>query len=149
MQTKTIGIIIVVILIVVGGYFLLRGSYQAPIPASTQTPTTETGQPTGASPTTQAPTAETTEISVNGTEFSFNPASISVKAGEHIKLTFKNNGRASHNLILEGVGVGTKTIGGGQTDVIEFTAPSSGTYNFFCSIPGHRTSGMEGSLNVE
>lgn len=146
---KTTGIIVVVLLVVVGGYFLLRGGYQAPTPASTQTPTVETGQPTETTPTTQAPISGVTEISVVGTEFNFNPASISVKADEKVKIAFKNNGRAPHNLVIEGLNTGTKTINGGQTDVIEFTAPSSGTYTFFCSIPGHRASGMEGNLKIE
>lgn len=152
MSSKYIGVIIVVLLVVVGGYFLLRGGYQTPTSIPTQTPTAapeETAKPTETLPTTQSPAAGATEIAVNGTEFSFSPTSISVKAGEQVKITFKNNGRAPHNLTLEELGIATKTIGGGQTDVIEFTAPSSGTYTFFCSIPGHRASGMEGSLKVE
>ena len=144
MQGKTIGIIVVVLVVIVGGYFLLRGGYQAP----TVTPE-KTKRATEASPTTQAPTSGITEISVVGSEFSFNPASISIKAGEKVKITFRNNGRAPHNLIIDRVGVGTKTISGGQTDIVEFTAPSSGTYAFFCSVPGHKASGMEGNLRVE
>lgn len=146
MQPKILGTIIVVLVIIVGGYFLLRGSYQAPAP--TVTPE-KTEKPTEIPPTTQAPVSRVTEISVVGTEFNFNPASIGVKAGERVKLTFKNSGRAPHNLFIEGLNIGTKTISGGQTDVVEFTAPSSGTYTFFCSIPGHRASGMEGNLKVE
>lgn len=150
MSSKYIGIIIIVLLVVVGGYFLLRGGYQAPTPAPTPTVAPkETGQPTEMSPTTQTPASEVTKISVVGTEFSFSPASINVKAGEKVKLTFKNNGRGPHNLIVEGLGVETKTIGGGQTDTIEFETSSSGTYTFFCSIPGHRSSGMEGNLKIE
>ncbi len=140
MHGKTIGIIVVVLVILVGGYFLLRGSYQAPAPVS---------MPTETSPTTQTFTSGITEISVVGTEFSFSPSSTSVKADEKIKITFRNNGRASHNLTLEGLGVGTKTVDGGKTDIVEFTALSLGTYTFFCSVPGHRASGMEGSLKVE
>lgn len=146
---KTTGMIVVILAVVVAGYFLLRGSYRAPIEAPTQTPAIKTEQPTEALPTTQAPAAQATEISVSGTEFNFNPANISVKAGERVKITFRNNGRAPHNLIIEGLDIGTKTISGGQTDVIEFTAPTSGTYIFFCSVPGHRASGMEGDLKVE
>lgn len=152
MQTKTIGIIIVVFVVIVGGYFLLRGSYQVPTSAPIQTPTArpeETQKPEKTLPTTQTPASGITEISVVGTEFSFNPASINVKVGEKVKLTFKNDGRAPHNLTIEGLNVGTKTISGGQTDVIEFTAMTSGTYAFFCSVPGHRASGMEGNLKVE
>jgi len=152
MQGKTIGIIVIVLVVIVGGYFLLKGSYQSPTPTPISAPTVtpeKTGKAIEAPPTIQASTSGITKISVVGTEFSFSPASISVKAGEQVKITFKNNGRAPHNLTLEGVGIGTKTIGGGQTDIIEFTAPSSGTYAFFCSVSGHRAAGMEGSLKVE
>ena len=143
-QSKTIGIVIIALVIIVAGYFLLRRSYQAP----TVTPE-KTGRAIETPPTAQAPTSGATEISVVGTEFSFSPASISVKAGEQVKITFRNNGRVPHNLILEGLGIETKTISGGQTDIVEFIAPSLGTYAFFCSIPGHRAAGMEGSLKIE
>lgn len=144
MQGKTIGIIIIALLVIVGGYFLLRGNYQAPTLTSEKTE-----EKIETPPTTPAPVSEITEISIVGTEFSFNPANISVKAGEKVKITFKNNGQAPHDLVFEGLGIGTKIIGGGQVDVVEFTAPSSGTYTFFCSVPGHRELGMEGTLKVE
>lgn len=140
-MNKTALTIIIVLAVVIGGYFLLRGKYQAPTPTPTSitTPRNQTGQPT----------TPAKEITVTGTEFSFNPSSISVKAGEKIKITFQNNGKTIHNLTLDKLGVGTKTVNPGKTDVVEFTAPSSGTYSFFCSISGHRASGMEGSLKVE
>ena len=31
----------------------------------------------------------------------------------------------------------TKMLGGGEQDVIIFTAPAKGTYTFLCSFPGH------------
>lgn len=147
-MNKLVLFIIVILVVATGGYFLLRGSYQAPSPVvmPTVTPEKQTEQPT--STTVEVP-VKAKEVTVIGTEFSFSPASINVKAGERVKITFKNTGGAPHNLILEGLGIETKTISGGQTDVVEFTAPSSGTYNFFCSIPGHRASGMEGALKVE
>ena len=47
------------------------------------------------------------------------------------------------------LGISTKTIGSGQTETIEFVAPTSGTYTFICSVPGHATAGMVGDLIVE
>lgn len=120
---------LVLILVVFGGYFLLRGGSQAPTPAPT------------------APVVK--ELTVSGTEYSFEPSSITVSAGERVKIIFRNEGRAPHNLIVEGLEVGTKTVGSGQTDILEFTAPISGTYTIFCSVPGHRAAGMEGTLEVE
>jgi azurin len=42
----------------------------------------------------------------------------------------------------------TKTLGGGESDTIEFAAPAPGTYDYICSFPGH-SSLMKGKLIVE
>ncbi len=42
----------------------------------------------------------------------------------------------------------TKTIGGGESDTITFTAPEPGDYPYFCSFPGH-FSIMSGVLKVK
>ena len=44
--------------------------------------------------------------------------------------------------------VHTKLIGGGTTTSIEFDAPEIGTYEFFCSFPGHYAM-MRGKFIVE
>lgn len=92
---------------------------------------------------------EIKEITVTGTEFVFFPSAITVKEGQKVKINFQNQGAMVHNLVIEELGIATKTVGSGETDAIEFTAPATGTYKFFCSLPGHQPAGMEGSLNVE
>ncbi|MDA3613967.1 plastocyanin/azurin family copper-binding protein [Polluticaenibacter yanchengensis] len=42
----------------------------------------------------------------------------------------------------------TKTIGGGESDSIEFPAPPKGEYDFLCSFPGH-SGMMKGKFIVE
>ena len=42
----------------------------------------------------------------------------------------------------------TKTLGGGESDSIEFAAPAPGTYDYICSFPGH-SSLMKGKLIVQ
>ncbi|MCZ6594877.1 MAG: azurin [Bacteroidetes bacterium] len=44
--------------------------------------------------------------------------------------------------------VHTKTIGGGQSTSITFTAPPAGIYDFICSFPGHSAT-MQGKFIVE
>lgn len=142
---KTVPIIIVILIAIVGGYFLLRGGYQVPT-----TPTTTPTTPEVSVPEEEGVSGpEVKEITVVGTEFSFSPSVITIQAGQKVKITFENIGGAPHNWIIQGLEIGTKTIGGGKTDTIEFTAPSSGTYTLFCSVSGHRAAGMEGSLKVE
>jgi azurin len=42
----------------------------------------------------------------------------------------------------------TKTIGGGESTEITFTAPAAGAYDFLCSFPGHSAM-MRGKFVVE
>ena len=42
----------------------------------------------------------------------------------------------------------TKTIGGGESTSVTFTAPAKGTYDFLCSFPGHYAM-MNGKFIVE
>ena len=74
----------------------------------------------------QEPSSPAEEITITGKEFVFSPALITVKAGQRVKLTFKNEGNYPHNLSIDGLGITTKTIGSGQTETIEFTHSSSG-----------------------
>lgn len=108
----------------------------------------EETEPAEGEPEVIAP-SKVKEVTVISTEFAFSPLSITVQAGDEVRLKLKNEGGARHDLEIEGLGVRTERIDGGQTDTIEFTAPASGTYTFICSIPGHKEAGMVGSLKVE
>lgn len=145
-------ILILAVLLLIGGgvVWVFQQNYPSPpqettLPTQTQSQTQTTTQPTL---TQQQKSQAQKEITVSGTEFSFNPSSITLKAGEAVKLTFKNAGTISHNFVVEGTKIRTRTISPGSTS-IEFTAPKTGKYTFYCSVPGHRERGMLGSLTVE
>ncbi len=98
-------------------------------------------------------TKETKEITVLGNEFRFDPSTITVNAGDEIRLTFKNMGQAPHNLTIKELNITTKTIEGGKikggpSDTIKFTAPKSGTLSFYCSVGNHAERGMMGTMMV-
>jgi len=89
------------------------------------------------------------EITVTGTDYAFNPKSISVKAGEKIKLTFVNAGGTVHNFVIDELDVQTKMIGPGKSETVEFTAEGDSTLTFYCGVSNHRNLGMEGELTIE
>ena len=126
----------------VAGFFFLRKPALAPT-------TTQASPTPGAGTTTTQTEGEVREITVEGDEYAFSPESITVLAGEKIRLTFKNMGNLPHNFAIDELGVSTKTIAGGNSDTIEFTAETTGTFAFYCSIAGHRQLGMEGELEVQ
>lgn len=72
------------------------------------------------------------------------------KAGDDT-IDFKNPSSVPHNVAIEDSSgktvVETETINKGETSSkVELEA---GTYTFYCSIPGHREAGMEGTLTIE
>jgi uncharacterized cupredoxin-like copper-binding protein len=89
------------------------------------------------------------QISVTGTEFSFDPSVITVKKGVPVEITFKNNGKYPHNLTIGDLSVATKTIQPGQQDTVTFTPAITGQFSFLCTVPGHADKGMTGTLNVQ
>lgn len=139
-MNKKILIILIVLIAIISLYFLLRGTSQTqlkvPVPG------------TNSSTIDERIVSENKSLTILGDEYSFSPSSINVEAGEQVTILFKNIGRAPHNLTIEGLGISTKTIGGGQEDIIEFIAPATGTYTFYCSVGAHRAAGMVGSLEV-
>lgn len=164
---KALTTIVIILIIIIGGYFLLQDTdktedqngLQIGVPAPGTDPAEldemivlseeivieEESKP---QPEPE-PELEPRKINVSGNDFSFSPSSLTLQAGERVKITFENIGAVPHNLVIEGTSIATKTIPKGKSDVIEFTAPSSGTYTIFCSVAGHRGLGMVGTLTVE
>ncbi len=66
-----------------------------------------------------------------------------------IKLIFTNLSTLKHNVRIESgeneLG-GTKSIGKGTA--VAYLSLKKGTYNFYCSVPGHEDAGMKGKLIV-
>jgi azurin len=69
----------------------------------------------------------------------FATAAAAARDNEYIPVQFKDQILAHTNL-----------LGSGESDTIEFTAPStSGDYEFLCSFPAHLFAGMRGVMTVE
>ncbi len=67
-----------------------------------------------------------------------------------LEIDSKNAASIPHDIALEGNGVTAqgKTVQGGATSTIKVDL-KPGKYTFFCSVPGHRAGGMEGTLTVK
>ncbi len=91
---------------------------------------------------------EAREVVVEGTEFKFEPSTLTFKRGEKIRLVFRNTGKMTHDWVVDELGVRTKVIDGGTEEVLEFTPDKAGTFKYYCSVGKHRENGMEGTLTV-
>ena len=111
------------------------------------------------------------EVALQASEFKFEPASIEVTAGTPVRLTLQNTGTVEHDFsvveisMVESAAASTPMVGhdmGGMQDVpqlhvaaalgqsatVEFTPTKAGSYDFFCTVPGHKEAGMVGVLVV-
>ena len=119
----------------------------APAPAATQT--------TSSAATTAAPSAagaaQVVDIAANPEgQLKYDKTLVTVKPGK-VNIVFTNMAPLEHNVSVESAshaneGATPTFKGGSKTLSLTLKA---GTYKFFCSVPGHRAAGMEGTLTVQ
>ena len=102
--------------------------------------------PAASQPAAPASQPSGTEIAVGGTEFAFDPDTIEVSAGVEATVTLTNKGTVEHDITVDALGVKIYATPG-QTVSGTVTA-AAGTYEFYCSIPGHKQAGMVGTLTA-
>jgi plastocyanin len=118
-------------------------------PASTPTTSSSTTSSTPAAGT-EAPSSALSLAANPEGELKYDKTSLTAKAGA-VSIAFTNTSPLGHNVTIEAAGgkiVGaTPTFQGGSKTLSVNLKP--GTYKFFCSVPGHRMAGMEGTLTVK
>lgn len=87
------------------------------------------------------------EVEVRSRGLNFMPTEIRVNVGDTVRVTFVNGG-GRHDWVLDEFDAATNVISAGQSETIEFVADEAGTFEFYCSVPGHRQAGMVGSFVV-
>jgi plastocyanin len=143
------------------GLFALTGcgSSSTTTSSSASTPTTAASTPTTPSATsssTAAPAAPATgggqKLSLAadpGGQLKYDTTSLTTKAGK-VTIEFTNKASLAHNVTIESGGSvlnATPTFAEGSKTLSVTLKP--GTYKFYCSVPGHRQAGMQGTLTVK
>ena len=134
------------------------GSSSTSNTGSTAVPTEATTAPAATAPASTvstAPAAQTgspvaVEADPSG-QLAYVQKSLTAPAGP-VTFTFKNASPLPHNVTIENAGTekeqgASETITAGSTSVTITLA--KGTYNYYCSVPGHEAAGMKGTLTVQ
>lgn len=87
-----------------------------------------------------------TTLSVQGKEFEFIPDTLSAPADTEVTVELENTGTIEHDFSIDEANLAI-LVPATETGSGSFTLPA-GTYTFYCAVPGHRESGMEGTLTV-
>lgn len=87
-------------------------------------------------------------LAITETEFKIQVPATKTAPGT-IDVQVKNDGKTIHNLVLKGLGVtkSTKDLKPGGQDSFQVDL-KAGTYELYCSIPGHKAAGMDTKLQV-
>lgn len=109
------------------------------------------------------------QLTITTSNLSFTPQVLVVDVNKPVRLTFNNDTSLEHDFSVMDIAVTnvSETESGdhamdmdnmpalhmsaapGETAVLEFTPTQPGTYQFFCTVPGHKDAGMVGTLIVK
>ena len=86
------------------------------------------------------------QMAVTGNAYTFSPATLTVAAGEDVTIALTADD-IGHDLYVKGVGhiVHAKA---GKTAMGGLRIEKPGTYPFWCTVKGHKKSGMTGTITV-
>jgi len=87
------------------------------------------------------------EIKVDATSYSFKPERITIHAGENVAIALHSDD-IFHDFVVDRVVGHVVGTDGDNTAKGGLRINRPGTYTFYCSVPGHRSAGMEGTIVV-
>src|SRR5581483_3488501 len=87
-------------------------------------------------------------FNISAGSYFFAPNKITVNKGDQVTFIMTNVG-GLHNLVIDELGVKTTPVMTGNTITATFTASKTGSFVYYCSVPGHRAKGMWGTLVVQ
>ena len=91
-------------------------------------------------------------IAIDAAEFAYTPNKFDAKVGEKLTLKVTNKGTLDHSFVIagaDGTVISRVDVKLGSLASLDFTPSQAGTYQFYCDVPGHKESGMTGTINVQ
>jgi plastocyanin len=145
---------------VIAALGLIAGCGSSSSSSSSSTSTPAKAATTPASTSTASSQSEVAKTTPNGQlltleankegELKYNKTSLTANAG-NVSIAMTNMSPLGHNVTVEsssGKILGAVPTFQGGTKTLKLNL-KPGTYKFFCSVPGHRMAGMEGTLSVK
>lgn len=117
-------------------------------PAASPEASPEAAMASPAADACASPMAAGGEVTIDMVDIAFVPTEITIPADTDVTIMLPNKGASVHNFNVDELDVHSGDAPGGQTVSVTIKAPA-GEYEFYCSIPGHKESGMVGTLIVE
>ncbi len=112
-----------------------------------------TGTPGAASPSASpaaSPAADNgaTAVEVHTVDIAFEPKELTIPANTDVVVTIVNQGALQHDFAIDDLDIVSDLLNNGQETTVTINA-APGTYEYYCTVTGHREAGMVGTLTVE
>ncbi len=135
-----------------GGSGSSSTSSAAATSATSSTPATTSSSSSSAATGGSAAASSTLSIAADPSgALKFTKSTLTAKAGT-VTISFTNSSPLAHNLTVQqgtsGSVLGATPTFMGGTKTLKLTL-KAGTYTYYCSVPGHRAAGMQGTLTVQ
>lgn len=88
------------------------------------------------------------EVEISTEDIKFDPKELTIAANTEVKIKVTNKGVLQHDFHVDKLNVTSKLLNGGESDTVTIKA-AAGTYEFWCTVPGHKEAGMVGTLTVK
>jgi len=129
------------LVLVTGGASLLRSGSSSGPPS--------TSVPNGPDVTFELKAFMTGYVGVNGSINGVRDPTLVTSWGSHVTILLIDGENAQHDLHVDGYNVQTNWVTGAEQQTsISFQATLEGSFDYYCTFPGHREGGMQGVFTV-
>ncbi|CAN5471439.1 hypothetical protein BH09CHL1_BH09CHL1_30860 [soil metagenome] len=125
-----------------------RGGFAQDSTATPSASPSPSASPVATPATTEtAAAAGATTAAVAAGDLFFDPKELTIAAGVDVQVTLTNGGALAHDWAVRDQAPATSLLNPGGTETITVNLPA-GSYQFYCTVPGHAEAGMVGTLTV-
>ena len=87
------------------------------------------------------------QAAVSMNDLRFSPSTITATVNERVNVVVRNDDSIVHDFTVPTLGIHV-TVQPGQQTTFGLPTANAGTFPFRCTVPGHATAGMQGSIAV-
>jgi len=98
---------------------------------------------------TPSPAPEAAALVVEASEFKYEPPELTISSAGSTTISLVNKGVVEHDFTIDALDDFQIAVAIGQTEEGTLTDPAAGTYEYYCTVPGHKAAGMFGTLTIE
>lgn len=95
-----------------------------------------------------SPVASATTFAISTIDLAFKPNSLTIPANTDVEIVVTNEGKLPHDFVVAQLGISSGGLNAGDSATLKVNA-APGSYQFQCSVPGHKQAGMFGTLVAE